>query len=99
MGKPECPLSQKFLDDMLAIGSVEPLAAQVTIPWLLIHGTEDTVVPPEESSRIADRAAGEVQRISLEGADHVFSGDAAHAMAKQVIAWFRITAESLSCDR
>jgi pimeloyl-ACP methyl ester carboxylesterase len=39
--KPEFPLSQSFLDDMNQIASVEKLGAQITVPWLLIHGTED----------------------------------------------------------
>lgn len=87
--KPECPLSQGFLDDMDAIGSVEHLAAEVTVPWLLVHGTEDTVVPFEESERVAARASGPVELLALEGADHVFSGPAAAAMAAGVVAWMR----------
>lgn len=97
--KPECPLSQKFMDDMVAIGSVEPLAAQLTIPWLLIHGTGDTVVPLAESERISSRAAGDVQQILLEGADHVFSGDAAHSMAEHVVTWLRIGAPGTTSRR
>lgn len=85
--KPECPLSQDFLDDMRAIGSVQEHAARVSIPWLLVHGSADTVVPFEESQRIAARAAGSVELIELKGADHVFSGDAARTMAAGVLAW------------
>jgi uncharacterized protein len=84
--KPECPLSQAFLDDMNLIGSVEKLAEQVQVPWLLVHGTGDTVVPPEESERMAARGA-DTELITLEGADHIFSGDAAALMSEAVVEW------------
>ncbi|MCA8978548.1 MAG: alpha/beta fold hydrolase [Planctomycetes bacterium] len=87
--KPDCPLSQAFLDDMAEVGSVEPLAEAVHAPWLLVHGTEDTVVPFDESLTIANRAAGEVEVVELEGADHLFSGDAAQEMAEAVVDWLR----------
>ncbi|MEZ5978151.1 MAG: alpha/beta hydrolase [Planctomycetota bacterium] len=85
--KPECPLSRRFLDDMAAVGSVEELGASVEVPWLLVHGTADTVVPIEESERIARRASGEVELVRLEGVDHVFSGDAARTVARVVADW------------
>ena len=87
--KPECPLSQAFLDDMAAIGSVEPLAEQVRVPWLLVHGTADTVVPFEESERVLARATGPAELLTLEGVDHVFSDGAAEAMAAGVVAWLQ----------
>lgn len=90
--KPECPLSQEFLDDMQRIGSVEPLAERIEIPWLLIHGASDTVVPPEESERIAARAPGSVELLLLDGADHVFS-DSAATMASEVVSWLADLAE------
>ena len=89
--KPECPLSQAFLDDMDAVGSVEPLATQIRVPWLLVHGTADSVVPFEESERIARKATGAVELFPIEGADHVFSGGAAALMAKRVCAWLATT--------
>lgn len=87
--KPECPLSQAFLDDMAQIGSVEPLAEAIKCPWLLVHGTEDTVVPNDESVTIANRAAGEVEVVDIDGADHVFSGEYAAEMAEIVVDWLQ----------
>jgi len=84
--KPECPLSQEFLDDMKTIGSVERLANQVQVPWLLVHGDADTVVPVEESDRMASLGS-DTELIVLEGADHVFSDDAAQLMASAVVDW------------
>ena len=89
--KPECPLSQAFVNDMNAVGTVRTSAARVTVPWLLVHGTEDTVVPAEETDRISAEAGGHVQSIMLEGADHVFSGDAASSMAVHVVRWLKRT--------
>jgi pimeloyl-ACP methyl ester carboxylesterase len=83
--KPECPLSDDFLADMRAIDTVAPLADQVSVPWLLVHGTDDTVVPLEESRHIAARAGAELS--VLEGADHVFDGGAADEMARRVVGW------------
>jgi len=85
--KPECPLSQSFMDDMAAIGSVADLAEGIQRPWLLVHGTDDTVVPIQESKSILTRAGDFAEFIEMSGADHVFSGDAARVMANHVVAW------------
>lgn len=85
--KPECPLSQVFMDDMAAIGSVADLAEGIQRPWLLVHGTDDTVVPIEESKSILTRAGDHAELVELAGADHVFSGDAAKVMASHVVSW------------
>ena len=85
--KPECPLSQAYLDDMAAIGSVAEQAARIRVPWLLVHGTADTVVLPRDSE-LAKTRAPRAELIALEGADHVFSGEAATLMARAVSDWF-----------
>jgi len=87
--KPECPLSQTFLDDMNSIDSVSDLAEEVLVPWLFIHGTEDTVVPIEESDMILTRAGGSADFIDLTGVDHVFSGEGAATMAARVVGWLK----------
>jgi pimeloyl-ACP methyl ester carboxylesterase len=85
--KPECPISQTFLDDMRRVETVEPMAEELELPWLLVHGTDDTVVPIEESERMHRRAPGPVSFVKLAGADHVFSGQAAGEMARAVVEW------------
>lgn len=92
--KPECPLSQRFLDDMRSIGSVEDLSERIEIPWLLVHGTGDMVVPYEESERIAPRAAGSCELILFDGVDHVFDGPSAARMAGEVVDWLADTIET-----
>lgn len=86
--KPECPLSQAFMDDMRRVHSVLPLAETITLPWFLVHGAADTVVPHSESQAIAAR----VPQANLEikpDVDHVFSGVAARDMAERVSWWVR----------
>ncbi len=85
--KPECPLSQTFLDDMNAIGSVDELAEEIEAPWLFVHGTKDDVVPIEESEMMLTRTGGSADFIDIHGADHVFSGEAGRVMADRVVDW------------
>ncbi|RSM56519.1 alpha/beta hydrolase [Actinoplanes sp. ATCC 53533] len=56
-----------FLRDRFPVGD---LIAQVTAPTLIVYGTADTVVPPAQSVTVADRAAGPVRIVAVEGADH-----------------------------
>lgn len=87
--QPECPLSQSFLDDMARIGSVVDAGRRVRVPWLLLHGLADEVVPPQDS-RDLFAVAGEPRRlIEMPATDHVFSGAHAGAMASSVVAWMR----------
>ena len=86
--KPECPLSQTYLDDMVAIDSVVERGDEITVPWLLVHGDADTVVPLQDSLDIRERASHS-ELITLEGVDHVFSGDGAAAMAEPTADWLR----------
>jgi dipeptidyl aminopeptidase/acylaminoacyl peptidase len=60
------------------VAAVSPAshAANVTIPVLLIHGRDDTVVPIWQSRKMADalRAAGKpVELVELPGEDHWLS--------------------------
>ena len=86
--KPECPLSQAFVDDLSGIGDVLAQAAGVDVPWLLVHGTDDTVVPLRDSHDAREAAGGRPDLVELPGADHVFTGDATEAMTRAVVAWY-----------
>ncbi len=90
---PACPLSQAYVDDMNALGSLAELGAQVAVPWILVHGTADSVVPIEDSRQIlaaADR--GRTELIEIEGADHVFSGASMDRMVAVVVPWLMVQA-------
>ena len=87
--KPDCPLSQAYMDDLRSIDSVVDRAESIQVPWLLVHGTGDTVVPPSDARDI-HRASGKTKLVELPDVDHVFSGDEAMgAMAKTVVPWLR----------
>ena len=84
--EPSCPLSSTYMDDMKAIGSVVTRGASIQVPWLLIHGTEDDVVPLQDSLDIFERANDPKQLVQIEGADHVFS-EHTDEMIKAVHSW------------
>jgi pimeloyl-ACP methyl ester carboxylesterase len=88
--KPECPLSRAYMDDMAAIGTVAAQASEIRVPWLLVHGTADTVVPVRDSREAAGRGA-RTTLVELEGVDHVFSGDGGPAMTRRVVEWLHAT--------
>ena len=71
--EPTCPLSQVYIDDTSAIGTVVSRASSIQIPWLFVHGTEDDVVPAQDSLDIFERANEPKQLVQIDGADHVFS--------------------------
>ena len=84
--EPECPLSQAYVDDVTSIHSVVDLARSIQIPWLLVHGSEDDVVPIGDSRDVIAANNG-VELVELAGADHVFSEDATEPMVLCVVPW------------
>jgi pimeloyl-ACP methyl ester carboxylesterase len=83
--KPECPLSSTYVSDLIAIGSVLDRAPSIRVPWLLVHGTEDDVVPVGESREIFAAAREPKQLVELPGCDHVFSDEGVVAMTRAVV--------------
>jgi fermentation-respiration switch protein FrsA (DUF1100 family) len=49
---------------------VADLIGDVRAPSVVIYGTADTVIPPEQSREVAQRAGGLVEVVVVEGADH-----------------------------
>ena len=84
--EPDCPLSQAYVDDVTSIHSVVDLARSIQIPWLLVHGSEDDVVPIGDSRDVIAANNG-VELVELAGADHVFSEDATEPMVSCVVPW------------
>jgi alpha/beta superfamily hydrolase len=82
-----CPLSQEFVDDITQINSIVPRVSGVEIPWLLIHGTRDDVISTEESQSLVTNFEKTRELVEIEGADHLFSGDALHLATESVIDW------------
>ena len=85
--EPDCPLSQVYMDDMATIDSVAKSASKFAVPWLLVHGTEDDIVPIEDSHDILQRANEDTELLELPGVDHVFSDDGTAVMVEKVVAW------------
>ncbi len=86
--EPTCPLSQAYMDDMATIETVLNHAPSIQIPWLLVHGTADDVVPLQDSLDIFERANEPKQLAKIEGADHVFS-EHTPDMIEIVVGWIR----------
>ena len=74
------PLGTAILDDIEQAGDaldIEAAAARISVPWLIVHGTEDESVAVEESNRLAAASGREKTRLlHVEGAGHGFG--AAH---------------------
>jgi pimeloyl-ACP methyl ester carboxylesterase len=82
-----CPLSAAYMEDMAQIGSVLDLAPQIRVPWLLMHGSEDDVVPIAESREIYAKANEPKELIEVPGANHVFAGEHTGPMVTRVVHW------------
>lgn len=87
-GRPECPWSRTLEDDARRIGSVLPQAARVPVPWLLVHGDADDLVPLQDSLDARAAAGGRPDLVVLPGVDHRFTG-AIPAMVDAVVPWIR----------
>ena len=74
LDKPECPLSREFLDDARAHGSTLAAVRRLTIPTLIVHGTADELVPHQDGVDHRDAAPDVTTLLSIDGADHRFSG-------------------------
>jgi pimeloyl-ACP methyl ester carboxylesterase len=87
LGKPHCRLSATFVEDMTRLDTLAPLAPRVEVPWLLVHGDADEIVPHGDSLDLW-RAAGErPELVVLEGADHSFTGEHLVPMVERVVSW------------
>ena len=86
---PNCPLSQNYMDDMARINSVVEQGAKIRVPWLLVHGTEDDVVPLQDSLDIFARANEPKELVKMPGANHVFAGEHTAPMVQTVVNWLK----------
>ncbi len=86
--EPTCPLSSTYVDDMARVGSVVTRGVSIEVPWLLVHGTADDVVPLQDSLDIVDRAGDNAKLVEIDNADHVFS-EHTEKMIEIVHGWVR----------
>ena len=83
----DCPLSSAFVKDMATVHSVADKAAEVRVPYLLVHGKEDDLVPIGEARAIFEKANEPRKLVELDGVDHVFNGDGKQQMVNAVVSW------------
>ena len=84
-----CPLSSAYINDLTALDTVVDRATQISVPWLLVHGTADDVVPIEDSLAIFAKANEPKECVQLPGASHVFSGKDTAIMVGIVTDWIQ----------
>ena len=85
-GRAGCVLSATFAADAARIDTVLPAAARIRVPWLLVHGDRDELVPLGDSEAAAAAAGGRAELCVLPGADHRFDG-AIDRMVAAVVPW------------
>jgi len=92
--EPECPLSQAYMDDLCRnIIHLAPQAEKITVPWLLVHGTADDVVLPDDTHTVARLRGDDVCVVFIEGADHSFNEPSHRSeVTRSVTEWLRETA-------
>lgn len=86
--EPEFPLSQRYADDLGAIGDLFDEVGQVSVPWLLIHGTADDVVKIEDSRDAYDTAEEPKKLVEIPGAGHSFDEKTYLKVVSEVGDWF-----------
>ncbi len=88
LDKPGCVWNRTLGDDAARLGSLAPQAGQLQVPWLLVHGDADELVPLQDSVDARAAAGGRPSLVVLPGADHRFTG-AIDDMSKAVVDWLR----------
>jgi dienelactone hydrolase len=72
------PMHYEIVEDALAHEDrfdIEAAARAITIPWLLVHGTDDETVPVQEGRLLAAEVqAPHFEALFVEGARHGFGG-------------------------
>ena len=86
-GNSNCLLSQEFVNDMKQIKSVLPRASGLVLPWLLVHGTADEIVPVTDSQLLVQNFETSRELVEIDGACHQFSGNSTNKLVDSVIDW------------
>ena len=92
----DCPLSQKFVDDLTQIGDTLSAAEALPQPWLLIHGSEDDTVPPQDGRDAYEAATSIKQWLEIPGEGHLFSELSYPQIVQTVDAWLSLHLEGTS---
>ena len=85
--EPEHPLSVEFVDDLEAIDNTLEAASEIAAPWLLIHGTEDDLIPVLDSEDAHDTTHAPKKLVEIEGAGHAFEESGYARIIDEVDVW------------
>ena len=85
----DCPLSSSYMRDLRDIESTLSCAKKISVPWLLIHGTEDDVVPLQDSKDILAAANANATLVELPGSNHVFAEPFTAPMIEKTVSWIQ----------
>lgn len=84
---PDCPLSSAYMEDLRGIKTLVDCGESIDVPWLLVHGSEDDVVPIGDSEDIIAKANDKAELLRIRGANHVFAEEHTATMAQAVVDW------------
>lgn len=83
-----CPLSQEFADDLGQYRDLLDAAAAVEVPWLLLHGSADDVVPLHDSeSAHAAATVSKKKLVVVDGEGHSFDEATYPLLVAEIDAW------------
>lgn len=82
-----CPLSTGFVNDMNSIGDLLSEAGRIRVPWLLIHGVEDDVVPVDDSRKAFSAANCEKKLTEIPNVSHMFSEETYPEIIDAIDSW------------
>lgn len=88
LGKPDCPWTTALGADAERIGDVLEQATRVRVPWLLVHGDADELVPLADSHDVRATAGARPDLVVLRGVDHRFTG-ATGPLIQAVVPWLQ----------
>lgn len=85
--EPDCPLSRQYVDDLNTIGDLFDEVRTLSQPLLLVHGSADDVVLPEDSEDAFAAATAPKKLIRIEGAEHSFDEATYPQVIEACAAW------------
>jgi uncharacterized protein len=87
LDKPHCPFGATLRDDLVHIESICSLAPNILVPWLIVHGSADEVVPEQHSIDLHQAATPATELVLMEDIDHSFSGPGLKKLTEIVVPW------------
>lgn len=97
LGKPDCPMNAALRADLREIESVQYAGEGIDVPWLIVHGTSDDVVPMVHATDMHRSAPPGTDLVMLDDVDHSFTGAGLESMTRAVVDWIdRVTGTSPS---